>query len=117
MGRANVDSFLGYFTIPGASHCSLSVNNAPWNFGGSGHTYFGYFDDALGFVNDANHNAVKALMQWVEEAVAPKFLVATQFRNNIPAQGIDSQRPFCRYPERAKYVGGDVTKEASWRCP
>ena len=44
------------------------------------------------------------LMRWVEEGLAPDYIVATKFDNDT-APVVASQRPLCVYPKVAKYDG------------
>ena len=63
---------------------------------------------------DADHDAVKALIRWVEQGVALDRIVATKYVNNASAHGIERQRPLCAYPTVARYDGrGDLTAPAA----
>jgi feruloyl esterase len=54
-------------------------------------------------------DALSPLVQWVEQGVAPPQIVATKFVNDNPAQSIQMTRPFCPYPQEARYAGsGDL---------
>lgn len=114
-----VDDFYRFYLVPGMGHCAGTVVNAPWYIAGgeqpvnlnppSTYSVPGYEDE--------KHDALLALMAWVERGEAPEEIVATNFRNQSVAQGVQSQRPLCRYPKVAKYDRtGDVTKAGSWTC-
>jgi len=51
-----------------------------------------------GPVIDADHDLVKSLERWVEQGTAPDRIVAIHYLNNVPAQGVQFQRPLCAYP-------------------
>ena len=116
MPNDSLDDFYRLFMIPGMFHCSGSVT-APWYIGGASQnggvmnaTY-----SVPGYM-DAQHDAVLALMRWVEEGSAPDYIVATKFHNDT-APVVASQRPLCVYPKVAKYQGsGDVGDASSWTC-
>jgi feruloyl esterase len=58
-----------------------------------------------------------ALENWVERGVAPETIVATKFRDDKPAEGVEMTRNLCPYPQRPHYNGvGDPTKADSFRC-
>ncbi|MDQ0674727.1 hypothetical protein QFZ36_002288 [Pseudarthrobacter siccitolerans] len=62
------------------------------------------------FVSDIGKDEVYlALVDWVERNQAPDTFVATS------PDGSRS-RPLCMYPERVKYLGGDVNAAASYTC-
>jgi hypothetical protein len=86
--------FYRIFLVPGMAHCS----------GGAGPNAFGN-GTSNGPVIDADHDLVKALERWVEQGIAPDQFIATHYVNNVPAQGVQFQRPLCPYPERGEYVG------------
>jgi feruloyl esterase len=58
-----------------------------------------------------------AITDWVEQNRAPEILLATKYRNNDSAAGIERERPLCAFPGRAELIAkGDKTKAASFRC-
>jgi hypothetical protein len=80
------------FLVPGMHHCS----------GGPGPNSF---------------DTLTALENWVEHGQAPDSILATHFKNNSAAQGVDRTMPLCKFPEQATYKGtGDVNDAANWRC-
>ena len=99
--------FYRVFMAPGMAHCS----------GGPGLNAFGN-GTSNGPVIDADHDLVKALEQWREQGIAPERIIATHYVNNVPAQGVQFQRPLCPFPERAEYLGKkyDPNDPASYKC-
>lgn len=115
----DIDNFYRFYLIPGMGHCEGTVVNAPWYIAGGGQptalnppsTY------SVPGYEDEKHDALMALMAWVEKGQAPEEIIATNFQNQTVAGGVQSQRPLCPYPQIAKYNGaGDVTNAESWKC-
>ncbi|KAF2114574.1 tannase and feruloyl esterase-domain-containing protein [Lophiotrema nucula] len=96
-----VDDFYRLFYVPGMLHCSEDL----------GRNIYG----VPGF-EDANHDAVLALMHWVEKGEAPKWITATKFVNESIDLGVRRQRKLCPYPKTARLVGDDVHDAGSWEC-
>ena len=83
-GPANTDSFFRAFFFPGVGHCGGGAAPQP-------------------------PNMFNALVNWVENGVAPDHLVA--------AQGVVRTRKICRYPNEATYSGtGSTDDEANFHC-
>lgn len=102
------------FLIPGMSHCGMG--NGADGFGRPGQT-----DDSLGgsgqsAVFDSQHDAVLALMQWVENGTAPDSLIGASYVNGDRTKGVAFSRIFCPYPQEGKYVSGDVNNSTSYKC-
>jgi feruloyl esterase len=105
MGKANVDSFLRLFMVPGMQHCG----------GGPGPDTFGQF--GMSPQNDAQHNIYLALEQWVEKGAVPSTVVAAKLTGTGPAAAVKETRPLCAYPQVAKYKGtGDTNDAANFAC-
>ncbi|RYO93370.1 hypothetical protein DL766_000760 [Monosporascus sp. MC13-8B] len=114
-GGAGVDDFFRLFLVPGMEHCSGSAA-APWYIAGGSQALAGTTHSVPGFM-DADHDVILAMMKWVEEGSAPEKLVATKFKDDNAAAGVQSQRPLCVYPRQAKYRGtGDVNVPQNWEC-
>jgi feruloyl esterase len=120
---ANMDDFYRLFMVPGMQHCQGSVYDAPWYFGGSGHTEALTGLDELGKLphghsaRDGHYNALFALMDWVERKKPVDVLIATKWRNDSVDNEIIRQRPLCKWPEQAVYKGrGDVNQACNWKC-
>ena len=98
---ADAGSYVRLFLAPGMQHC----------IGGPGPSAFGQFERSSA-PNDPQHNVYVAIEQWVEKAVAPDKLIATQAGN-----ASKMSRPLCPYPQVAKYRHrGDVNEAESWEC-
>ncbi len=87
-GLAKTEASVRLFMAPGMSHCS----------GGDGPNTF---------------DMVGPLEQWVEDGTAPERVVATHFRGSQ----VDLTRPWCPYPQVAKYKGsGSQDDAANYVC-
>lgn len=115
----SLDDFYRLYMVPGMQHCSGGIHNAPWTFGADGQA------EALsptaysvpGF-EDAEHDVLLALMQWVEEGQAPGSIVATKFADDSADGEVVRQRPLCPHPKVAKLQEGaaDPDIASSWYC-
>jgi feruloyl esterase len=106
-GLEQTQSFYRLFMGPGMEHCGMGAG--PNAIGG----VFGLPSPS----NDPDHDVVAALARWVEQGVAPEKIVATRYRDNDPAKGIEAQRPWCPYPAIARYSEkGEPTEAASFFC-
>ena len=102
-----IDRYLRLFMAPGVEHCD----------GGPGANSFGATSQPLPpRPLDPRDDALGALLNWVENGVAPRRIVATKYAGDNPASGVAFQRPLCAYPEHAAYLGGDPTKASSFSC-
>ena len=105
MGRANVDSFVRLYMLPGVQHCG----------GGPGPDAFG--QSASSAADDPEHNVRIALENWVEKGTAPETLIASKTAEGNPPGGSTITRPLCPYPQTTKYKGrGDVNKAENFVC-
>ena len=106
LGRADSDSFMRLFMVPGMQHCG----------GGPGPNSFGEGADYPPF--DPEHNVYTALEQWVEKGEAPGNITATKYVDDSdPTKGVKLTRPLCPYPQVAKYKGsGEVNDATSFVC-
>lgn len=115
MPDTNLDDFYRLFLIPGMGHCARS-EVAPWYIAGASQNGGGNVDYSVPGYMDAEHDAVLALMRWVEESKAPEYIIATKFDNDT-APMVARQRPLCFYPKVAVYkASGDVDEAGSWTC-
>ncbi|KAK8043862.1 ferulic acid Esterase/Feruloyl esterase [Apiospora phragmitis] len=117
-----LDDFYRLLFVPGMQHCGGGVYDAPWYFGGSGQ---GAILQDLGRQDiwplpgygDGRHDALVALMEWVERGQTLESIVATKFRDDTAEKGIVRQRPICKYPGQAHYTGsGDIHNATNWAC-
>jgi len=80
--------FYRLFMVPGMNHCK----------GGPGANVF---------------DMLTPLVQWVEDDIAPRRIIATHYVNNDPTQGVAFTRPLCSYPQEAIYKGSGNTNDAA----
>jgi Tannase and feruloyl esterase len=84
----NIDDFYRLFMVPGTLHCA----------GGTGPT---------------NFDAFSALVNWVENGVAPQRIIGSHITNGV----VDRTRPLCPYPKEAVYKGsGSINDAANFVC-
>ncbi|KAK8062972.1 ferulic acid Esterase/Feruloyl esterase [Apiospora hydei] len=115
--EVDLTDFYRFFLIPGMGHCNSGPG--PWYIAGGSQDLPNITHSVPGH-EDAEHDVVLAMMRWVEEDQAPEQLIGTKFVGDDGAKGIESQRPICMYPKRARYIGTskeDVNKPESWECP
>jgi feruloyl esterase len=116
----DMDDFFRYFLIPGMQHCWLSTVNAPWMMSGlSQQVGLGAYANGYsvpGFM-DKEHDAVLALMDWVENGTAIESVIATSWNISTGTLQPSRQRPICKWPTKAVYNGtGAVGVAANWHC-
>ena len=88
----NTGNFYRLFMAPGMLHCG----------GGPGPNVLA---------------TLPAITEWVEQNRAPEALIATKFKNNDAAAGVERTRPLCPFPGRAEMMAkGDKAKAESFRC-
>ncbi|ETN41633.1 uncharacterized protein HMPREF1541_03569 [Cyphellophora europaea CBS 101466] len=116
----DVDDFYRLFFVPGLLHCSGGAGEAPWYIGGAGSmpAYLGEGVHSVPGQEDAEHDAVLALVRWVEEGVKPEFLVTTKWEGDDVEGQVLARRKACPYPGRAALVheGADPRRVESWVC-
>ncbi|KAI1074542.1 Tannase/feruloyl esterase [Whalleya microplaca] len=111
--------FFRYFLVPGMQHCWMTPVDAPWAFGGASQaSVLGNDTFSVPGYNDAAHDALLALMDWVEKDVPVDQIVATTWKESVDLQsGVLRQRPLCPYPQMARWDGqGNVDDAGSWSC-
>lgn len=109
-------------------HCqgTPESNDTPWYLAGANQqaALKGPVPHSVPGFSDAQHDAMLALMDWVEKGRAPTEIIATKWANDDPQQRVTSQRPACMYPQVAKFRGGggsksiraDVRSPKNWVC-
>lgn len=106
-GREGATDFYRLFMMPAQGHCAGN-GVGPSNIGA---------ENQLAISSDADHDIVTALQAWVEQGTPPRKLIATRYKNDDRAQGVDIQRPLCPYPLEAVYKGsGDTSAASSFYC-
>nr|QRD81056.1 lipolytic protein [uncultured bacterium] len=84
----NATDFMRLFMVPGMAHCA-------------------------GGVGPDQNDAVTAIIDWVEQGVAPDVLIAKKIVNGETVRS----RPLCPYPQVARYRGeGSIDDAASFEC-
>ena len=87
-GYAATQQWYRHFMAPGVAHCGGGVGPQP-------------------------QNLFPAVVNWVENGVAPDTILATKALTG----GVTESRPLCPYPAMAKYVGsGDPNDAANFVC-
>ncbi|KAK5712338.1 hypothetical protein LTR15_011918 [Elasticomyces elasticus] len=118
-----LNSWYRLFLVPGMQHCAGTPTNvnAPWYFAGANQAgaigvSTGSVHSVPGFM-DAKHDALLALMAWVENGTAPDEIVATKWKNDTLTDEVVRQRPLCPWPKQARYAGsGSADDAAHWAC-
>ncbi|CAK5272294.1 unnamed protein product [Mycena citricolor] len=90
MSMSSLDSFYRLFLVPGMDHCEGGTPNAASRFGQGGL--------ASNAKNDARHNVLWAVVDWVENGVAPDIITGT-------TPDGQAERDHCRYPQRSVWDG------------
>lgn len=105
--EGQMDEFIRFFRISGMFHC----NSGPgaWVVGQQGGS------SAQGSF-DRESNVLAALVDWVEQGVAPETITGTKFVNDSATLGVAFQRRHCRWPLRNTYLGGDSNDPDNWQC-
>jgi feruloyl esterase len=110
VGQAGtIEEFYRLFMVPGMGHCSGGAG--AWAVDGASQ---GSQPGGVG----SEYSMLLSLVDWVEgTGKAPEMVVGTKFVNDVPSEGIQFQRPVCRWPTVAEFQGGDVDAAKNWACP
>ncbi|KAJ8110059.1 hypothetical protein OPT61_g6995 [Boeremia exigua] len=105
---AAMDNWIRFFRISGMNHC----NSGPgaWVLGQGGNAA------AAGVPFERQNNVLKAVVDWVEQGVAPSYVEGTKFVNDTVSLGVDFTRRHCKYPLRNTFVGNNFKDPKSWKC-
>jgi feruloyl esterase len=98
-GQNATDTFFRFFPLAGMGHCG----------GGAGFSHIGGATGAP-IKDDAGHDMVRALEQWVTKDEAPSLFIAAHIDDK---KVITATRPICRYPLEARYLGHGEAREAT----
>ena len=103
-----MDEWIRFFRVSGMNHC----NGGPgaWVLGQGGNAA------AAGVPFERENNVLKAVVDWVEQGVAPSYIEGTKFVNDTVALGVDFKRRHCKYPLRNTLVGADFKDPKNWEC-
>ncbi|KAH6704157.1 Tannase/feruloyl esterase [Leptodontidium sp. MPI-SDFR-AT-0119] len=118
-GHSNISDSFQFFLVPGLHHCVGTSVDAPWYFAGANQagTIGTSIFSVPGFT-DPKHDALMALMEWVENGRTVDTIVATAWTNFTDlTSGVLRQRPLCPYPTRAVLKNSDIVNSAdAWVC-
>ena len=103
-GLKQTQDFYRYFLVPGMGHCG----------GGPGLNDFGQ-NLSLNLKQDAEHDVLTAMVNWVEKGIAPDKIIATAFNCCDTVNKIRFQRPIYPYPKFPDYIGGDPNSPSSYK--
>ncbi|KAF2632005.1 tannase and feruloyl esterase [Macroventuria anomochaeta] len=105
---AAMDRWIRFFRVSGMNHC----NSGPgaWVLGQGGNAA------AAGVPFERKKNVLKAVVDWVEQGVAPPYIEGTKFVNDTVSLGVDFTRRHCKYPLRNTFVGANFKDPESWKC-
>ena len=112
-------SWFRFFVVPGQGHVSGTAVDAPYYFAqGGSQGQLGTDTYSTPGFEDAQHDALLALMSWVENGTAIDQIVATTWtKTNDPKSGVLRQRPICHLPKKQIYRGtGDSSNPESFVC-
>ena len=103
----NVQNYLRLFLAPGVWHCG----------GGPGPNAFGNLSSTQPPKPlDRTDDVLGALIDWVEQGIAPTSVIATKYVNDDQSSGVAFRRPLCLYPAHSAYVSGDKRSYLSYQC-
>jgi len=101
----NVNDFARLFMAPGVGHCG----------GGPGPNAF--VRGAAPVPADPTHDLSLAMINWVENGLAPASVIATKYVGDNPANGVLRTRPLCVFPAEARWTGnGSTDNAANFAC-
>lgn len=105
---AAMDKWIRFFRVSGMNHC----NSGPgaWVLGQGGNAA------AAGIPFVREKNVLRAIVDWVEQGVAPAYVEGTKFVNDTVSLGVDFTRRHCKYPLRNTFVGTNYKDADSWKC-
>ncbi|KAM0179017.1 hypothetical protein ACHAPC_008173 [Botrytis cinerea] len=118
-GHSNISDSFRLFLVPGLHHCVGTSVDAPWYFAGANQA--GILGTSIlsvpGF-EGSKHDALMALMEWVENGRTVETIVATTWINATDSTSdVLRQRPLCPYPARASLKNSDIMNSAdAWVC-
>lgn len=112
LGLKRTQAFFRLFMVPGMNHCAFGPG--PNAFG---NRFSGKVVTPPPLADDAEHNALIALQEWVEQGRAPERITAAKYVQDEPSLGVQMTRPICPLPKLPKYSGsGDPNLASSFVC-
>lgn len=107
MGVEKTQEFFKLFMVPGMGHC----------WGGEVPSSFGQPYRPPGVLDNREDNIIRTLEDWVEKDIVPRKIIATEYVNDNPKEGVVSTNLLCPYPEVAVYEGsGPFNQADSFSC-
>ncbi|RSH89639.1 hypothetical protein EHS25_002190 [Saitozyma podzolica] len=103
------DDFYRLFMVPGMGHCGGGPGAAA--FGNSGQRPLNPPSS-----DDPTHDVLSAMVEWVENGLAPSEIIGTKWVNDNVSHGEAFSRKLCSYPLTAFYDGGNQTSADSFHC-
>jgi feruloyl esterase len=105
-GLRDVQRFYRFFLIPGMTH---GIGNGTPNPNANPP-----LPAAAAASANGTSQLYEVLTKWVEEGVAPaRIEISSPVTTTFP---VAKSRPICLYPEKARYVSGDVNVASSYMC-
>lgn len=114
--------FYRLFFIPGMQHCWATEEDAPWAIAGAFQAgWLGHDEWSVPGYRDSKHDALMALMDWVENGTEVDSIIATTWNQCDSTvcyytSGVLRQRPLCPYPQTAVMTGTNEKLPTSWEC-
>jgi feruloyl esterase len=84
----SMDDWIRFFRVSGMFHCSSGPG--AWVIGQGGNAA------QSGIAFERHHNVLKAIVDWVEEGIAPEYIEGTKFSNDTVSLGVDFTRRHCK---------------------
>jgi feruloyl esterase len=89
---SELDQYIRYFRISGMFHCS----------GGPGAWMIGQGSTSVPF--ERSHNVLAAIVDWVEQGIAPETIEGTKYTNDATVLGVSFSRKHCRYQKALGFL-------------
>jgi feruloyl esterase len=84
----DMNEWVRFFRVSGTNHCSGGPG--AWVLGQGGNAA------AAGIPFERTKNVLRAVVDWVEQGVAPEYMEGTKFVNDTVSLGVDFTRRHCR---------------------
>ncbi|KAG8735066.1 hypothetical protein FRC12_018234 [Ceratobasidium sp. 428] len=114
MNNSDLGKNYRLFLIPGMTHCGGGAGADGFGRPQQAEDYLGGLGQSLVF--DRKHDAILALMDWVEKEKAPDSIIGASYQNGNKTQGVAFTRLFCPYPQEAEYMDGNTNNATNYRC-
>ncbi|KZT58350.1 tannase and feruloyl esterase [Calocera cornea HHB12733] len=106
-----IEEYYRLFLVPGMQHCYGGVG--PNAFGGAQQAEKGMPPGK----NDSSHDVLLALIEWVEDGIAPNSFIATKYKDDDLSKDVEMTRPICQLGQVLVYSGaGNVNQSSNWSC-